>query len=200
MWQTINTWDTWLFLEINRVWTNGFLDSLFPWYRDETTWIPLYFFLVVFTVANFGWKKALPWIIAVVVCLTLSDQISSKLIKAFFHRPRPCRDPVIAQYGRLLLNYCPGNASFTSSHAANHFATCTFFFLTLKPFLKRYAYLFLFIAASVSYGQVYVGVHYPLDVLGGALVGYAIGRFIAAVYRRQFGGLQPATGISFIPE
>jgi undecaprenyl-diphosphatase len=183
-WAHVNAWDTWLFLQINREWTNGFLDQVFPWWRDANTWVPLYLFLLVFILLNFGWK-AWPWILFVVLTATLTDQVSSQLFKDWFNRPRPCRDPLLMYQVRLLLNRCPSSASFTSSHAANHFGAACYLYFTLKPYIKKWGYLFFVWAATVSYGQVYVGVHYPLDILGGAVLGSLIGYGSASFFNRR---------------
>jgi undecaprenyl-diphosphatase len=75
----------------------------------------------------------------------------------------------------LLLEYCSGSGSFTSSHAANHFGLAMFMFLSLKKWLGWPRYLFFIWAFLVSYAQMYVGVHYPTDILGGAIIGLIIG-------------------------
>jgi undecaprenyl-diphosphatase len=189
LWQTLNHWDQELFLKINTEWANSFLDNAFPWYRDSNTWIPLYLFLFLFVVFNFGWK-IWPWVFFFIITITLTDQISSKLIKAWIDRPRPCRDAAIVDHVRLLLNYCPGNGSFTSSHATNHFGMACFIFFTMRSYFKNWSYLFLLWAATISYGQVYVGIHYPLDIIGGAVLGSLLGLLTASAFNR-FVGLPP---------
>ncbi|GGH62837.1 undecaprenyl-diphosphatase [Filimonas zeae] len=181
----LNAGDTWLFLKINNEWTNSFLDSIFPWWRDSNTWIPLYFFLLLLVLYNFGWK-CWPWIAGVIVTVALTDQISSTLLKNWINRPRPCNDFFLSQYVRLLLGRCPGSGSFTSSHAANHFGVACFMFFTMLPYFKKWGYLLFFWAATVSYGQVYIGVHYPLDIIGGAVLGSVIGYQLARVFNRRF--------------
>jgi undecaprenyl-diphosphatase len=177
--------DTWLFLKINREWTSPFWDSIFPWWRDQNTWTPLYLFLFLFIVMNFGWRSW-PWILAIAVTATLTDQVSSSLLKNWINRPRPCNDPFLMYYARLLLSHCPGSGSFTSSHAANHFGAACFIYFTLKPWFKKWGYLFFFWAATVSYGQIYIGVHYPLDVLGGAIIGGLIGCGVAWLFNKRW--------------
>lgn len=122
-----------------------------------------------------------------VITITLSDQLSSTLIKYHVNRLRPCQDPAMEGHVRMLLNHCSGGPSFTSSHATNHFAAAVFLFIILKPYLKNWAYLFFFWAASISYGQVYVGVHYPLDIFCGAIVGSIIGFITASVFTKWVG-------------
>src|SRR5690348_18247204 len=105
-WQIINQWDQWLFLKINNEWANKFLDNVYPWYRDSNTWIPLYLFLFLFAVLNFGWR-IWPWILFFIITITLTDQISSTFIKSWINRTRPCHDEALVDHLRLLLNYCP---------------------------------------------------------------------------------------------
>lgn len=175
-----------LFLLLNTKFTNATLDHIFPWYRDSNTWIPLYFFLLLFTAINYK-NKIWPWLLMIAVTATLSDQISSNFFKNFFERPRPCNDIFIQLQGRLLLNRCPSSFSFTSSHATNHFAAAMFLFLSLKPAFKKWSYLFFIWAATISYGQVYVGVHYPLDIFGGCLVGCLVGYLTGTYFIKKLG-------------
>lgn len=162
--------DKWLFKNINTVFTNSFLDNAFPVWRESITWLPLYFFLLLFMIINFK-RNAWIWFLLALLIPSITDILSSRFIKDFIERPRPCQDLNLGFPVRLLLNRCPSSFSFTSSHATNHFGIAIFIFLTLKPFFRNYRWLFILWAASVSYGQVYVGVHYPLDILGGAIVG-----------------------------
>jgi undecaprenyl-diphosphatase len=186
IWSWLNQWDTDLFLQINTRWTNRFLDSVFPWWRDANTWIPLYLFLVVFALMNFK-KKAFPWILFALVTVVLTDQCSSTLLKHWVARPRPCQEGFLIGQMRLLLSGCSGGYSFTSSHATNHFGFATFVYLTTRSVLGRWGKLFFIWAATISYGQVYVGVHYPLDVLCGALLGCCIGYVTAYFFNQKIG-------------
>jgi len=188
LWAWFDHWDSWLFLRINTVWTNPFLDSVFPWWREANTWIPLYLFLFIFGIMNFK-KKVLPWLLFVAVTLTLSDQLSSTFIKNWVARTRPCREEAIIAKVRLLLDICSGTFSFPSSHAVNHFAFAMFLFITLQPFFKKWNYLFFVWAATVAYGQVYVGIHYPLDVIGGGILGCGIGYFTGSFFNKKIGVL-----------
>lgn len=182
----LHQWDTYLFLKINTVWTLPFLDGVYPWLREANAWVPLYLFMLLFVILNFK-KKAIAWILFVVITLTLTDQISSNLVKNWFARPRPCSDPLLMSQVRLLLDHCSGGYSFTSSHATNHFGFAIFVFITSKPVLKKWGWLFFLWAATISYGQVYVGVHYPLDIVCGALLGSGIGYLTAGFFTKKYG-------------
>lgn len=183
MFEQLHNWDIYFFYKINTVWTNAFLDHIFPWWRDSTTWYPLYLFLLLFILINFGWRSW-TWILFVILNVTITDQLSSTFFKQWVPRLRPCQDFLMQEKVRMIVNHCSGGNSFPSSHATNHFGAAFFFFCTLKPYLKNYTWLFFFWAITVSYGQVYVGVHYPTDVIGGAIIGSIIGYLMALIYNK----------------
>ena len=175
-----------LFSSINGKWTNPLLDSVMPWVRHSNNWIPLYVVLLSFIIYKWG-KKSWKWLVLVALNVTLTDQISSHLFKPFFHRLRPCADPELMQQSRLLLDHCSGGFSFTSSLAANHFGIAVFLVVTLQPLMKNFLYLFLVWAALIAYAQVYVGVHFPLDILAGALIGIIVGYFNGKLFHKWQG-------------
>jgi undecaprenyl-diphosphatase len=84
----------------------------------------------------------------------------------------------------LLLDHCSGGFSFTSSHAANHFGLAMFLFISLNPLFKKYTWLFFVWAAMIAYAQVYVGVHYPVDVLAGAIIGLLVGKLNGNIFKK----------------
>ncbi|MBW8684092.1 phosphatase PAP2 family protein [Chitinophaga rhizophila] len=172
-----------LFFHINNVWSHPVLDAFVPWLREPFVWAPLYLFLLMFVTMNYGWR-GLWWAAFFLITFGLADQ-SSLFIKDTVGRLRPCRDPLIQHFVRLLVVHCPGSGSFTSSHAANHFALGTFCFLTFRHISKWFAASFFVWAAVICYAQVYVGVHYPLDVTGGGLLGIFLGVMSAGVFQRR---------------
>jgi undecaprenyl-diphosphatase len=107
--------------------------------------------------------------------------------QTWVQRPRPCRDPEMIDHVRMLLNHCSGGNSFPSSHATNHFGAAVFIFCTLRKYSGNWIIPVFFWAASVSYGQIYVGVHYPLDVISGALIGSIVGYCVALIYNKKIG-------------
>lgn len=189
--------DNYLFLKINTVWTSPFLDAIIPWWRDKNTWIPLYLFLLLFIFWNFG-KKAIPWVIFLLATVAVTDQISSHFLKEYFDRVRPCNDVVMRLKERFLVGYRPQSGSFPSSHASNHFAVGLFCFITLKKYFGKWVWLFIFWAATISYGQIYVGVHYPTDIIGGAILGSLIGWGVYAVFHKYF--KMPEMSVDKIPK
>ncbi len=182
----IKSLDYLIFSKVNGEWHNPFLDTVLPFLRQSYLWIPFYLFLAIFVPLNFkrsGWY----WCLCFILTAILSDYISSTLIKGTVLRLRPCQDPLLMQHIRLLTNYCPGNSSFTSSHATNHFAAAMYIFTTFKkPVSKGWALLFLW-AFIISYTQVYVGIHFPADVIGGALAGLLIGYLPATFFNKEIG-------------
>ena len=173
-WASLNTKDKALFSNINGKWTNPLFDNIMPWVRTSNNWVPLY--IVLLALIIYRWKKnAWKWVLLAAINVGLTDQISSSIFKPLFHRLRPCADPEIMYQSRLLLDHCSGGFSFTSSHAANHFGIAIFIVITLQPILKNYRFLFLIWAALIAYAQVYVGVHYPMDILFGSMIGVIVG-------------------------
>lgn len=192
--QTANNWfsrldafDRKLFFLVNNGWANDFFDRLMPLLRESNLWIPLYLFMLVFILVNFGYRGWL-WILFAVCTAALCDLVSSHLIKEHIFRLRPCQNPELAQQIRILANYCPRSSSFTSSHATNHFGTAMFIAVTLRAYTGPWIRLFFVWAAAICLAQVYVGVHYPLDVLSGGLLGCMLS-YIIAVFFNNYAGL-----------
>lgn len=174
--------DRFLFELINQHWQNDFLDWIMPYWRDKKFWIPLYVGLLAFTIYKFKWK-ALYFGLAIGLTVGIADTVSSQLIKKSVQRVRPCNDLNFKNQVHLLIG-CGGGYSFTSSHATNHFAVAAFISLTLGlvfPWLRLPFYLW---ATSIALGQVYVGVHYPLDIFMGGIIGTLIGISVAKIYNR----------------
>lgn len=171
MLQTLLSWDAILFQWINSGWSNPVFDVLLPLFRERLFWAPLYLFLGAFLVLNFGGRS---WLMILAVCLAvgLADFTSSTLIKKNVQRVRPCNDPVMVVEMRVS---CGSGYSFTSSHAANHFAVAVFVSMLLDRTHRLVRPLVLAWAGLIALSQVYVGVHYPLDVLCGGLLGAVIG-------------------------
>lgn len=171
-----------LFEWINHGWQNPLMDAIMPVWREKTTWIPLYLILIVFL----SWKyklKALYLILMLVASVAVSDQISSELIKKTVKRDRPCREQQLEPAANTLI-HCGGGYSFPSSHATNHFAVAVFLLLTCGRVWNKWKYLLLVWAASIALGQVYVGVHYPIDITFGTLLGSCIGYLGSLAYQK----------------
>lgn len=177
-----------LFYYINNKWSNDFFDAVMPFIRNQYFWVPIYLFLLVFVVTNFR-TKAWWWILFFLATFALTDMISTQVFKTFFERPRPCADAITSQSVRMLIP-CSYSYGFVSSHAANHFGIAMFLFGTMKQFSKRWIWLVFLWAFLVSYAQLYVGAHFPFDVIGGCILGLLIGQQTSRIFNRQFDGLE----------
>jgi membrane-associated phospholipid phosphatase len=157
---------------------NGLFDAVLPFYRDKLFWLPAYLFLAAVLLLNFG-RKGLLALLFVGATAGISDFTSSSIIKPLVHRARPCQTNDSRSSLQILVP-CGNGYSFPSSHAANHFAIAVFIGILFrkKSWLRP---LLLFWAATIGFAQMYVGVHYPLDVLCGAAwgscIGYAMSRW-----------------------
>ena len=179
-------WDRAVFRIINGELTHPFLDSILPWMRISNHWLPLYLFLLAFVTINFR-TRGLWWFIFFVSTIALTDMIGTYIFKHNIQRLRPCNDPEFFMHVRLLLDRCAGGFSFISNHAANHFGMATFFYLTFRKILPRVAWIAFAWAAVVAYAQVYIGVHYPIDILAGILLGILVGYMTANLFNKRFG-------------
>ena len=183
--QAIFDAEKYIFNLVNNRWNNTFFDAVLPFLRQANFWLPLYLFLLVFALLN---VRKSGWFILLMVCtVALTDIISSHIIKPHIFRVRPCQDPNLIGLIRVLVNYCPQSSGFTSSHAANHFGMATFASITLLPYAGRWIYLSFAWAFAIVYAQLYVGVHYPFDIMGGALVGLITGWATASLYQKKWG-------------
>ncbi len=165
--EAIKNWDEAAFLWINSFHSSA-LDPIVLQLTQTITWIPLYV-LLLYLIYRIDPKNT-AWILGgVMLTILLSDQVTSGLMKPYFERLRPCHDPrwdgMLHLYGR-----CGGLYGFVSSHAANTFGLATYLTLKLGKKQKAIAWLFLY-ALLVSYTRIYLGVHYPLDVFFGAVIG-----------------------------
>ena len=187
--QQIKDIDQALFYQINGVWHHPILDAVLPWTRHSNNWIPLYIGLLGWLIYQVGWKT-LKWLLFALINVGLTDQISSSVFKPFFHRLRPCKDPALFGKTRLLLEQCAGGFSFTSSHAANHFGIAMFIFMTWGVTQKKYTRFFFVWAGIIAFAQIYVGVHYPLDIVGGTIIGLISGYTMAKAYLKWAGPME----------
>ena len=180
----IINFDQQLFLWIQQNCHIPFLDVLLPWLRKKENWYPLYFLIIAFLIIKYRWI-GFRIILIGFLGLLLSDVISSQILKPIFKRPRPCNDAIISQQFTPTIK-CSNGYSFTSSHAANHFAVmfslCLFFYLRKKWILIPG----IIWAGSISMAQVYVGVHYPIDIFGGAILGTGIACLLHWTIKKYF--------------
>ena len=166
-------WDQEFFFAINGA-NNNFWDFLMYWISNKYIWIPLYAFFIFLIIKNYRWKTILI-LIFIGLLITMSDQISVHFFKEVFERLRPCHEPAIADMVHLVNGKCGGKYAFISSHASNTFALAVFLILILGRRYKYFTLLILFWAGLIGYSRVYLGMHYPGDVIVGAIVGSLLG-------------------------
>lgn len=164
--------DTKLFLFLNGI-RSEFWDSLMWWISGKIEWIPLYLAVLGWTIYKFRWKSL--YIVPFMVLLVVFSDQGSVFIKNIFQRLRPSRTEELQDLINLVDNYRGKGYAFVSSHAANTFAFATF---THYLFKNRWFSLCIFFwAAVVSYSRIYLGLHYPGDILFGAAFGVLVGIF-----------------------
>lgn len=171
--QIVHQLDYSLFQFINQDLSNSFFDLMMPIIRNKMTWLPLYLFMFFYLIYTYK-TKALIIVLFAILSIGFSDGISSHLLKPFFERIRPCQLHFLAENIIRRID-CSGGFSLPSSHAANHFALASFIGLVLLHKSKLFLYIGLLWAALISFAQVYVGVHFPIDVFVGMLLGLFIG-------------------------
>jgi undecaprenyl-diphosphatase len=181
-WDAIVQGDKDLFKLINISGSAEGLDGFMMLMRHQYTWIPLYAFMLYYIV-RYARRQAIQFIALTMVCFAITDFTSASIIKPMVARLRPCHDPELMNIARVLVG-CGGENSFPSTHASNHFGLATFWFFAITRMTGRKWYWLWAWALIVCYAQVYVGKHFPLDIAGGALLGFLAGVLCFKIFDR----------------
>lgn len=173
--------DRQLLLAINNL-NNPFFDKLMWFLSGGYVWSILLIFLAVFFYRTKNLKLLLFLIIGVAICVLFGDRISVMGFKNVFERYRPTHNLDIGDLLHLHAYpngdfYRGGKFGFVSSHATNSFAILTFIIFNLKSYSNKWMWLFI-MPILISYSRIYLGVHYPLDIIGGTILGFTIGYFV----------------------
>ncbi|MCF8373494.1 MAG: phosphatase PAP2 family protein [Bacteroidales bacterium] len=164
---------------------SSFWDVVMFYSTKTITWLPLYLVITFYLFKKFGWQQALFTLLFISFLIAASDQGSVHFFKNVFQRLRPCHDPNLAGLVHQVNDKCGGRFGFISSHASNTFATAIFISLL---FNKKWLWIGMITWASfVSYTRIYLGVHYPGDILGGTIWGILIGYVFYRIYKKSQG-------------
>ena len=199
MLELLNAWDTELFLTLNGLHTS-WLDPVFWIISGTKTWIPFYAWLLYLILKKdthafkqIDWRIIASLVVCIALLITTADQLASGLLKPTIARFRPSHEPALEGLVHLWAYdtgdfYKGGKYGFVSSHAANSFALAVFIIRTMAK--KWLTNIMLIWAVVVSYSRIYLGVHYPGDILGGAFIGILSGLFWSFTYAKIKTNLQ----------
>ena len=174
MFNKLKSLDTDLMIFLNNLGSEQF-DFLWLAITNKYTWIPFYLYLIYlyFNSVKLKPKSIFVFFVVIGLMILFTDQ-SSNLSKQYFQILRPCHDEEIYGLIRVVKESCGGLYGFFSAHAANSFALASFFYFSFKSFSSNFKYLFLW-AIVVSYSRIYIGVHFPADVIFGLFFGMFLG-------------------------
>jgi undecaprenyl-diphosphatase len=174
-----------LFRRINQQWVSEWIDPLAVWIRESIHWIPLYAGLLGWAIWKFRWT-GLYWFLAGCLAVSVSDGIGNYGFKHVFERLRPCNDPSLQSGLRLLVDQCGNGFSFVSNHASNHMCLAFFIWFSLRERIGSWGWIGVLWAVSIGYAQIYVGLHFPSDMVAGSVLGASVGTLMGWSFRRRY--------------
>lgn len=171
-----------LFVWIHAKAANPGMDWLFKALRDALTWIPLYLFVLVWIIRK---QKRYAWqfVLFTLIGFAITDYTSASLLKPLFGRLRPCFDPSLDAVIRTVVT-CGGKYGMPSTHASNHFGMASFWFFAIRMMGGARWYWLWIWAFLIGYAQVYVGKHFPGDILVGAVLGMTTGYLLSLAFAK----------------
>ena len=167
------------------------LDRVMWIYTGKMVWLPLAVLILFLLFYKRDWREAILVLLMIALVVTLCDQFASHVCKPLFTRFRPTHHPDFADQVKTVFGYRGGKYGFISSHAANAFGFAMFMSLLFRD--RLFSCLIFLWAVVVSYSRIYLGVHYPGDLIVGGLIGIAIGCCVAIATRRLLQRMQPCS-------
>jgi undecaprenyl-diphosphatase len=190
--EKLNRLDTELFLWLNAR-HNSFFDPIMYWASHKLFWIPFYAILLFIIIREYK-KKSIYILASIALLITLCDQTASHLIKQSVRRLRPSHEPALEGIIHLSKAGPGGQFGFVSSHAANAFGLAIFLILLLPKKYRALKWILLFWATLVAYSRIYVGVHYPGDVIAAGILGAALAYCVYRLYFFITGKIHSSNG------
>ncbi len=180
--------DSYLFLYLNNL-GSQYYDNFWIFLSRTEANVMVYLVILIAYIYSINNKKRTKilfhLIIAIAILITISDQ-TSNLFKDSFQRLRPCYNELISDSLRLVKDSCGGRYGFFSAHASNSFSLAIFFGLLLRSSNKLLILLFAIYAFLISYSRIYLGVHYPIDILVGTIFGTINAIVLYKIYLYSF--------------
>ncbi|MDZ7897907.1 MAG: phosphatase PAP2 family protein [Arcicella sp.] len=177
---SLNELDTQAFLWLNSQ-HSDFFDKIMLWVSGKNEWFPMYAIIIGSIVWRYK-SRSVGMLLTIIMSVVISDRVCSGFFKPLMQRLRPCHEPSLQKLVHTVGD-CGGQFGFCSSHAANTFTLATCLFLLFGKEFSSIKYFYIW-AIIVSYSRIYVGVHYPLDVLTGAGIGVLAASLCFQVYRK----------------
>ncbi len=180
MLQQLKDLDWELFLYLNNLGSSRW-DPFWLLVTDKWTAIPVYVLLLYLIFKKFGIKGMLITAVLVAVLITATDQLAN-LFKHAIERPRPCRQEGVMEYSRFIAERC-GRFGYFSAHASNSAGVAVFLGIIFRSYYSKLIWFLLLWALIVAYSRIYLGVHYPGDILTGMFIGAVLGYLAAMLHR-----------------
>lgn len=168
-----------LFVFLNGLGSETF-DGLWGIITKQINWLPMFALFAYLVFKHLGWKHAMLILVMIALLITITDQ-TTNLFKNGFQRLRPGSDPDLAHLIRAVQTR--KSFSFISGHASNSMASAMFLFLVLRPHVKYMGFIFLW-PLIFAYSRIYLGLHYPLDILCGYIWGTSMALIVWQIYQR----------------
>lgn len=174
-------WDTELFLYLNNLGVESW-DAFWLYMSEAEVWFPIYALFVALIFRKLKLRKGLIAVLMIILTVLLTDQGATWLFKEQFDRLRPCHVEELIDRIRLVKGRCGGQFGFLSAHASNSFGWSVFVGLLFRNRFRWMLPVLMVWAMFVAYSRVYLGVHYPLDILAGAVYGVLCGYLTYRLY------------------